>query len=133
MTTGWVLLILAAKLTGADLSGDKSSAFLFYYWNATTHFMLLCMFYASCIEQARTRVHIQHDTRGTPVRAHEVNDNMAHAYPGIAVINPEILFNAQCTTEHARLYIDTCCSISIVNSASQLINVLNIHPINVQG
>eukprot|EP00961_Rhodomonas_salina_P245846 3321858-Rhodomonas_salina.1 len=58
---------------------------------------------------------------------------MAHAYPGIAVINPEILFDAQCTTERARLYIDTCCSISIVNSASLLINVLNIHPINVQG
>eukprot|EP00961_Rhodomonas_salina_P020506 276045-Rhodomonas_salina.1 len=58
---------------------------------------------------------------------------MAHAYPGIAVINPEILFNAQRTTERARLYIDTGCSISIVNSASQLINVLNIHPINVQG
>eukprot|EP00961_Rhodomonas_salina_P116076 1562242-Rhodomonas_salina.1 len=86
------------------------------------HFMLLCMVYASCIEQARTRVHIQHDARGTPVRAREVNYNMAHAYPGIAVINPEILFDAQRTTERARLYIDTGCSISIVNSASQLIN-----------
>eukprot|EP00961_Rhodomonas_salina_P181351 2447996-Rhodomonas_salina.1 len=71
MTTGWVLLILAAKITGADLSGDKSSAFLFYYWTATTHFMLLCMVHASCIEQACTRVHIQHDACGTPVRVRE--------------------------------------------------------------
>eukprot|EP00961_Rhodomonas_salina_P112422 1512708-Rhodomonas_salina.1 len=71
MTTGWVFLILAAKLTGAYLLGDKSSAFLFYYWTATTHFMLLCMVYASCIEQARTSVHIQHDARGTPDRVRE--------------------------------------------------------------
>eukprot|EP00961_Rhodomonas_salina_P001377 19134-Rhodomonas_salina.2 len=88
MTTGWVLLIMVAKLTGADLLGDTSSAFLFYYWTATTHLMLLCMVYTSCIEQAGTRVHIQHDSHGTPVRVREDNDNVAHAYPGIAVINP---------------------------------------------
>eukprot|EP00961_Rhodomonas_salina_P208141 2808795-Rhodomonas_salina.1 len=95
---------------------------------ATTHFMLLCtgMVYTSCIKQASTRVHIQYDAHCTPVLVREFN-------PGITVINPEILFNAQRATECERLYINTGCSISIVNSATQLINVCNIHCINIQG
>eukprot|EP00961_Rhodomonas_salina_P184153 2486683-Rhodomonas_salina.1 len=41
MTAGWVTMISAATIFCVDLSGKDTKHFLFYYWTATKHFMIL--------------------------------------------------------------------------------------------
>eukprot|EP00961_Rhodomonas_salina_P177389 2391960-Rhodomonas_salina.1 len=142
MTTGWVAMISAATILGIDLSRKDTTHFLFYYWTATTHFMILWSLYLSLTEypMPNLRRTYTQDQRATSTRAHnELNeqspadqDHLSYAYSGQATITPNILIAAANALE-SRLYVDTGCSISIVKDAQLLTNVCNVAAIHVQG
>eukprot|EP00961_Rhodomonas_salina_P167748 2261166-Rhodomonas_salina.1 len=139
MTTGWVAMISAATILGVDLSGKDTMHFLFYYWTAMTHFMILWSLYLSLTEypMPNLRRTYTQDQRATSTRAHNEQspadqDHLSYSYSGQGTITPNILIAAANTLE-SRLYVDTGCSISIVKDTQLLTNVRNVAPIHVQG
>eukprot|EP00961_Rhodomonas_salina_P134414 1807986-Rhodomonas_salina.1 len=139
MQIGWVAMISAATILGIDLSGKDTTHFLFYYWTATTHFMILWSLYLSLTDYPMPdlRGTATHDQRATPTRVHNEpspadQDHLSYAYAGQATITPNILIAAANALE-SRLYVYTGCSISIVKDTQLLTNVRNVTPIHVQG
>eukprot|EP00961_Rhodomonas_salina_P055084 740140-Rhodomonas_salina.1 len=110
MTTGWVAMISAATILGVILSGKDTTHFLFYYWTATTHFMILWSLYLSLTEYPMPnlcRTSTQ-DQSATSTRAHNEmppadQDHLSYAYAGQATITPNILIAAASALE-SRLY-----------------------------
>eukprot|EP00961_Rhodomonas_salina_P040253 540921-Rhodomonas_salina.1 len=113
MTAGWVTMNSAATILGVDLSGKDTRHFLFYYWTATTHFMILWSLYLSLTDypMPNSRSIVVHDQSATATRAHDKpspadQDHLSYAYARQATITPNILIAATNALE-LRLCVDT--------------------------